>query len=282
MLKGVAKMQGIYCIEHIESGRKYYGSSFNIKKRLTGHKRELRNQMHHNIQLQRAVDKHGLDQFNFYVVEETHFSNRKDLLNYEQTYLDKNISGYNMAPASGGDILSNHPNKEEIREKIKSSHKKTIDQMLPEHRKLKFGKPGDTNPNFRNGGISTKICPKCESTKISVKSKVCGACRDRTGKNNAFYGKHHSPKTIKYLKEINSGDNSWIKGIDPSLLPYTKQYIIVYPDNTSKQVTGLKAIATEFNVSIENVHATIKRIAEGKIPTRGVFANISIKEIIKS
>ena len=34
-------MQGIYCIEHPESGRKYYGSSMNVEKRLTGHKREL-------------------------------------------------------------------------------------------------------------------------------------------------------------------------------------------------------------------------------------------------
>ena len=29
-------MQGIYCIEHPESGRKYYGSSMNVEKRSTG------------------------------------------------------------------------------------------------------------------------------------------------------------------------------------------------------------------------------------------------------
>ena len=99
----------------------------------------------------------------------------------------------------------------------------------------------------------------------------------RKGEKNPFYGKKHSEETKQLLRE--NCNNEWIKGIDPSLLPYTKKYIIIYPDNTSKQVAGLKAIAEEFNVSIENVHATIKRIAQGKIPQRGVFANITIKEI---
>ena len=42
-------------------------------------------------------------------------------------------------------------------------------------------------------------------------------------------------------------------------------------------MSGLKAIAKEFNVSVENVHATLKRISNGKIPKRGVFANFIIK-----
>ena len=61
-------MQGIYCIEHADSGRKYFGSSMNIHKRLLGHKRQLKNQVHHNILLQRAVDKYGISNFKFYVV----------------------------------------------------------------------------------------------------------------------------------------------------------------------------------------------------------------------
>lgn len=44
-------------------------------------------------------------------------------------------------------------------------------------------------------------------------------------------------------------------------------------------MAGLKSIAIEFNVSIENVAATIKRIALGKIPRRGVFKNIIVKVI---
>ncbi len=272
-------MQGIYCIENVISGRKYYGSSMNVSKRLTGHKRELKKQIHHNIQLQRSFNKYGVEKFLFYLIEETHFTNRKDLLNYEQTYLDNNIGGYNMAPANGGDTLSNHPNKDEIRRQINESQRTTIAKMSANKRKLKFGKPGKTNPNWRNGGVYYKLCPKCNTNRISNKSKSCGDCRDRTGKNNSFYGKHHTEETRKYLQKINTGEKNWIKGIDPSLLPYTKNYIITYPTGESKKVAGLKAIAEEFKVSIANAHATIKRMSGGKIPKRGVFANIVIQEV---
>lgn len=272
-------MQGIYCIENIVSGRKYYGSSMNVSKRLTGHKRELRNQNHHNVQLQRSFNKHGIEKFLFYLLEETHFADRKDLLNYEQTYLNKNIGGYNMAPANGGDILSNHPNKTEIRKQILETHKTTIAKLSFEERKLKFGRSGITNPNWRNGGISYKLCPVCNINQIFHKSNTCGDCRDRTGANNSFYGRTHSEETKKILREKMSGDNSWIKGINPSDLPYTKKYEITYPDGTKKIVAGLKAISIEFKVSITNVYATINRIKNKKFPSRGVFAGVIIQEV---
>lgn len=272
------EMQGIYCIENIISGRKYYGSSMNVTKRLTGHKRELRKQIHHNIQLQRSVNKHGIENFVFYLLEETYFTNRKDLLNHEQYYLDKNINGYNMAPANGGDILSNHPNKIEIRKQILETHRQTITTMSSEERKIKFGRPGKTNPNWRNGGISHKLCPVCNHNQIRNESTTCGACRDRTGINNPFHGKTHNEQTKQYLREIHTGDNSWIKGIDPALLPYTKQYTIQYPNGERKQVAGLKAIAEEFKVSVPNTYATIQRMAKGTMPKRGVFVGVNIQE----
>lgn len=103
--------------------------------------------------------------------------------------------------------------------------------------------------------------------------------KQRTGEKNGFFGRSHSESSKQKNRESHTGENSWIKGIDPSLLPYTKQYIIQYPNGDIKEVAGLKAIADEFKVSIENVHATIKRIAQGKIPKRGVFANTIIQEI---
>jgi group I intron endonuclease len=269
-------MQGIYCIENSITKRKYYGSSMNVSKRLTNHKKELKKQIHHNIQLQRSINKYGIDAFIFYLIEETIFTDRKDLLLYEQTYLDKNIGGYNMAPANGGDTLSNHPDKNKIRKRIIESHRTTIENLTDQERKLKFGKAGKSNPNWKNGGTWCKLCPICNNNQISKKSSTCGSCRDRTGVNNSFYKKHHSEETKQKLR--NQSFN-WIRGIDPSSLSYTKKYQIIYPDGTVKSVAGLKIIAGEFNVSIENVHATIKRIVNGKIPKRGVFANIIIKQI---
>lgn len=111
------------------------------------------------------------------------------------------------------------------------------------------------------------------------KQKLSELAKQRTGKKNPFYGKKHTEETKQKLREKLSGDNSWIKDINPSKLPYTKHYKITYADGTTKEIAGLKAIAVEFKVSIENVHATIKRITEGKLPKRGVFANIIIEEI---
>lgn len=106
------------------------------------------------------------------------------------------------------------------------------------------------------------------------------SAKQRTGEKNGFFGKSHSKETIQKNREAHTGENSWIKGIDPALLPYTKNYIITYPTGEIKQVAGLKAIAEEFKVSIANAHATIKRMSTGKIPKRGVFANIVIQEVV--
>ena len=114
---------------------------------------------------------------------------------------------------------------------------------------------------------------------LEGKQSLIESAKLRTGSKNGFYGKKHSEETKQKNREAHTGDNSWIKNIDPSLLPYTKKYSIEYPSGDVKHVNGLKAIAVEFNVSIENVYATIKRIAKGKIPKRGVFANIIIKEV---
>jgi hypothetical protein len=112
-----------------------------------------------------------------------------------------------------------------------------------------------------------------QNKKISSVNKTCGKCRNRFGENNPFFGQHHTEETKEKLRN----KSTWITNVDPKLLPYTKKYQIIYPDGTSKEVYGLKIISEEFNVSIENVHATIKRMALNKIPKRGVFSGINIK-----
>lgn len=106
--------------------------------------------------------------------------------------------------------------------------------------------------------------------------KLSMLAKQRTGNKNPFYGKKHSDETKQKLRD--NCKNEWIKGIDPSLLPYTKYYIITYPNGETKKVAGLRVIAEEFNVSIVNVHNAIKRMAQGKLPTRSVFAGHFIRE----
>lgn len=60
---------GIYLIKNLTNGRGYVGSSSNIAKRLSEHKRLLGLGQHYNIRLQRAWVKYGPDQFVFDILE---------------------------------------------------------------------------------------------------------------------------------------------------------------------------------------------------------------------
>ena len=64
------KKQGIYLIQNLENGKKYYGSSLNLDKRLYEHKRNLRLGQHDNKHLQSSWNKYTEDNFKFEIVEE--------------------------------------------------------------------------------------------------------------------------------------------------------------------------------------------------------------------
>jgi group I intron endonuclease len=84
---------GIYKIKSSD-GKRYWGSSETIEKRLKTHLRNLRSNKHYNAKLQRAYNKYGAENFTTEIVW---VCLPEDLLWIEQNYLDMFPLEYNIS-----------------------------------------------------------------------------------------------------------------------------------------------------------------------------------------
>ena len=191
----------VYGIRTKHNNKVYVGSSKSFDKRITTHLNRLRQNAHHNVWLQRVYNKYGESNFEFFIIEYADIEGLFDLENY---YITCNNKGYNIGSVGGGDNLSNNPRKEEIKNKISKGLIKYYNSLSPEDKQQKYGKPGNTNPNWK-GGISVKICPVCKVRNINPKASTCMGCKDTSGANNPFYGRKHTKQTKQLISEANKG-----------------------------------------------------------------------------
>lgn len=150
---------GVYKITCLSSGKYYIGYSKEIEKRFHTHKMLLRTRRHFNILLQRAYDKYGFDDFTFEIL---HTCNTiDDAKGLELQYLDDiNIRPllYNIHyNNSGGDTLTNHPNRTEIIEKMKVNLTERFNNMTMEERHQKYGQKSVKKMGCMGGRIQMKL-----------------------------------------------------------------------------------------------------------------------------
>lgn len=227
-------MKGIYKILNTVNNKFYIGSSKDIYYRWEEeHIKKLNNNNHDNIILQRAWNKYGHDNFILIIIEiVSEDISTEALLEREQYYLDLLNPKYNIGKhASGGDNLTNNPNRSEIIEQIKKSTLKRIKDLGEEYW-IKWGEryKGENNPNYgnrwsdeqkennrkkmklfyetnesyRNGKTNEELFGKDKAEKISEKISNFG--KTRTGKNNPFFGKTHSTESIIKMSEKRKGN----------------------------------------------------------------------------
>jgi group I intron endonuclease len=210
---------GVYKISNTLSGRYYIGYSTNIDRRFCVHRNKLKKKYHDNIFLQRSYNLDGEDNFKYDIIHVC--DTEEEAKAIELHYLtDLNIRDklYNLNyNNSGGDLMTHHPDKEKIREKIVKSNAETISKMTSEERKEKYGKYGEKNGMY--GKTHTYEVRKklselhkgntyCKGKKTSdeTKAKLSNIRKNKyIGEDNPFFGKHHSEETRQKIREKNKG-----------------------------------------------------------------------------
>lgn len=246
-------MIGIYKIENIINGRLYIGSSIDINKRIKRHKNDLIKNKHINVYLQRDFNKYGMDCYNFECVEICDINNIRDI---EQKYLDNifscekfNEKYYNISrSSSGGDNLSNNPNKLEIIEKIKNGTILRYEmESIEDKKKRSNNLVGEKNPNygkkwsdekrnrmsFQRKGIPSNRKGKSyeeiygeDKANILKEESSKRMKNNLVGEKNGFFGKKHSDENLKFFSE--SQKNKPSKGMSNRLKPFYIDGVLYY------------------------------------------------------
>jgi len=243
-------MIGIYKIENVVDGKKYIGSSVNIEKRFIRHKCDLNRGKHHNIFLQRSYNLHGKNNFIFEIIEECTLEELKIL---EQKYLDNifvnencNDKYYNLSKgSSGGDNLSNNPNKDEIIEKIRKTNINRFNNETEENKSKRIeNSKGDKNPNWK-GGISKSNCKSCKKI-IGSGYIYCSKCVPKSGENNPFFGKKHTQETKNIIAEKHKGSKP------PNMTPVIIDNILYESLNDASRKLNIQVATIRHRVISKN------------------------------
>lgn len=162
------KLSGIYKITNLVNGKRYIGSSVNLKQRVACHKNRLSKGCHDNIHLQHAWNKYSEDNFEFKIIL---LCPKTETLKYEQAFLDKLKPKYNIAKSVNAPMLGRKATKET---RIKMS----------------FAKMGEKHHNFG------KHFSKEHRRKIGEAQK---------GEKHYLYGKHLSEEHKRKIGDAHIG-----------------------------------------------------------------------------
>jgi group I intron endonuclease len=214
---------GVYKIVNKINGKYYVGRTTNIVKRFSRHIKELRKNIHHCIFLQRAWNKYKEENFDFLIIQQK--LTLENAIKLEKYYLDNfHLLLYNTSRIpGGGDLISYHPNKEEIVRRMTNSLRDRYDKLSDEERKRIYGNKGkennmfgrthtlearniiisklkkyyENNSSYRKGKTFIEVHGEEEAKRL--KNILSEKAKAKTGAKNPFYGKSHSDKTKQLL-----------------------------------------------------------------------------------
>ncbi len=206
---------GVYSIENQMNGKRYIGSSFDIRQRFWDHRCGLRKNKHGNQHLQSSWNKYGGDNFEFSILQECDTDDMDVLIGIEQNWIDHYEAnnrefGYNMRKVAGSCLGmkaspekiakmskmfsgsgnpfygKHHTEKSKRRmsestkkQRLSDEHKEKIRQAMTGEKNHRYGKP-------LSDEVKKKISDAKKGTKASQETKDKMSL-DRRGKNNPNY-----------------------------------------------------------------------------------------------
>lgn len=228
------EISGVYIITNSINGKRYIGSSNNIRKRLWKHRSLLRHDKHENPHLQNAWNKYGEDNFVYSILEECDVS---ILLEREQYYIDILKPEYNI------DISTTHEhlNPETI-EKMRKSRKEKMDKgeiKLSWKEIHQYDLNGNYIQSFKSIGDAAK----------SAGIHICSIDRFLNGKykkgGNFLWSLEKVDRMEPYVKPKRKDSNK------------SKKQIHVFNDVEDYIFNGAKECAEYFKVHIVSVRGAI-------------------------
>jgi len=195
-------MVGIYCIEIGE--RVYIGSSQNIVKRLSEHRKALESGTHYNLKLQRAWVKHGPGEFAIVEVCE-----RSHLIEREQFWIDELRCvelGLNLSPSAGSPrgLKRSEEAKERTRQSFRDMSPEKRAEWIRKIRESNLGKKRSAETRARMS-VAQRI-PKVISEETREKLRVANRNRsEETRRKLSEAAKNRSAETIEKMRETLRG-----------------------------------------------------------------------------
>ena len=123
---------GVYEIESLTNGKKYVGSSIDIKRRWGNHKSMLRRGCHSNPHLQSAWDKYGKKYFMFRVLV---YTEPEEGLRLEGLLLAANNHEYNIGLVATSAMLGRHHSRASRKKISKALKGRAKPPRTEEHRR---------------------------------------------------------------------------------------------------------------------------------------------------
>ena len=131
-------VSGIYIIRNAIDGRVYVGSAVSLAHRKSEHFKSLRQKNHHNIHLQNFVNKYGINNICFEVLE---LCDRCNLIEREQYYFSVYSDKFNIAQYAGSSLgrVCHENTRRKISNSLKKANLKGIKKS--EQTKMRMRKP---------------------------------------------------------------------------------------------------------------------------------------------